>query len=401
MTLAAPAEQRTLSRFWTLDPAVNFLNHGSYGAAPRAVLDAQQRVIEEMEREPVRFMLEKMLPLLDESRAEVASFVGAAPDRLAFTPNATVSLASMLASIDFQPGDEVLINDHEYMSLANELRRLEKTRGIRVVVAPVPFPVSGPDEVADAVLSRATERTRLAVVSHITSPTALILPVERIVRELAARGIETMVDGAHAPGAIPLDIESIGCAYYAGDLHKWGCSPKGAGFLWVREDLADRCEPLALSSRADTLPEHRRKLHHLFDYVGTRDCSAWIVAGEALRHVGSLVEGGWPEIMRRNHELAIKGRNIVCELAGLEPGGPDEMHPAMAAMKLPPATRQPAKDSITGDDLWDRLLARGFQQPIWTHPLNGLRAIRISAHLYNSEEQYRMLGEALREELGR
>ena len=226
----------TIPSPWLLDPDVTFLNHGSFGACPRPVMDDQQRWRERLEHEPVRFLARDLEGLMDEARRKVAAFLGADPTDLAFVPNTTTGVNAVLRSLTFAPGDELLLTSHEYNACANAVRFAAQVAGAKVVVVDLPFPCTGPDQISQRVLSAAGPRTRLVLLDHVTSPTGMILPLDHMVSELDRRGIDTLVDGAHSPGMIPVDLDHLGAAYYTGNLHKWVCAPKGAAFLHVRRD---------------------------------------------------------------------------------------------------------------------------------------------------------------------
>ncbi|MGZ4779741.1 MAG: aminotransferase class V-fold PLP-dependent enzyme, partial [Thermoanaerobaculia bacterium] len=218
---------------WLLDPAITFLNHGSFGATPRAVLEKQTEYRLRMEREPVRFLVRELEPLLDAARRKVAAFAGAEAESLVFVPNATAGVNAVLRSLDLDQNDELLVTNQEYNASRNALDYVAQLAGAKVVAVDIPFPIASPDDVVDRIVSGVTDRTRLLLIDHITSQTALVLPIERIVAEMNRRGIDTLVDGAHAPGMVPLDVKTIGASYYTGNLHKWVCGPKGAAFLSV------------------------------------------------------------------------------------------------------------------------------------------------------------------------
>ncbi|HEY3057140.1 MAG TPA: aminotransferase class V-fold PLP-dependent enzyme [Thermoanaerobaculia bacterium] len=380
---------------WLLDPEIVFLNHGSFGATPKVVLAKQDEYRRQLEREPVRFMVRELEPLLDAARSELARFIGADAGGVAFVANATAGVNAVLRSLDLDEHDELLVTTQEYNACRNALEYVAQLAGAKVIVVDTPFPVASPDDILKSILDRVTPRTRLLLVDHITSQTAIIQPVERLVAEMTARGIETLVDGAHAPGMLPLDVRSIGAAYYAGNLHKWVCAPKGAGFLYVRENRRYGVRPIAISHGANSSRTDRSRFLLEFDWTGTFDPSAWLAVPEAIRFIGSLAGGGWPEVMRRNHALALRGRDILIRALGIAAPAPDEMLGSMAAVPLPDGKAESAP-SLYGDPLQDALLEQfKIEVPIVPWPQPPKRVLRISAQLYNEESEYVRLAHAL------
>ena len=388
-----------LAALWPLDPAVTFLNHGSYGACPRAVLEHQAALRAELEAEPVLFLGRKLDERLDAARARLAAYLGADPDDLAFVTNATGGVNAVLRSLTFAPGDEVLTTDHTYAACKNTLDYVAGRAGVKVNVAVVPYPLTSSDEVVAAVLAKVTPKTRLALLDHITSPTALVLPIAKLVGELAARGIDALVDGAHGPGMVPLDLNALGAAYYTGNCHKWLCTPKGSAFLWVRRDRQAAVHPLTISHGHTGEREGRTRFRLEFDWMGTSDPTAWLTVPMAIDYLESLLPGGWPALMARNRALALEGRALLCAAAGTPPVCPEEMVGSIASVRLAdsplkkPAWRQP-------DPLQPRLFGEwGIEVPIMRWPAAPKRLIRISAQLYNRREQYVRLAGALAKEL--
>ena len=386
-----------MKHHWLLDPAITFLNHGSFGATPRVVLDKQSEFRAQMESEPVRFFVRELEPMLDEARRSLASFINADVEGLAFVPNATAGVNAVLRSLDLDKLDELLVTNHEYNACRNALEYVAGIAGAKVVVVDIPFPIEGPDAVLQRVLEKVTDRTRLFLVDHITSQTALIMPVERIVKELARRGIDTLVDGAHAAGFLPLDLREIGAAYYTGNLHKWVCAPKGAAFLHVRENRRRSIRPIAISHGANSQRTDRSRYLIEFDWTGTYDPTAWLCVPTALEFMNQ--HGGWPEVIRRNHALALLGRDALCDALGIRPPAPDEMLGAMAAVPLPDGMPYPAA-IIPADPLQDKLLFDyQIEVPITAWPEPPKRVLRISAQLYTELGDYQKLASALRAEL--
>lgn len=390
------------ARHWTLDPAVAFLNHGSYGATPSPVLAAQQAWRDRMESEPVRFFSRDLEPAMDAAREALGAFVGADPDDLAFVPNATAGFNTVLRSLRFAAGDELLTTDHAYNAAKNAMEYVAARDGASVVIAPVPFPCRDRDEVVEAVLAAVSPRTRLALLDHITSATALVLPIATLVAELAARGVETLVDGAHAPGQIPLDLARIGAAYYTANLHKWVCAPKGAGFLFVRRDRQASIRPLAISHGANSPRTDRSRFRLEFDWTGTADQSAYLAVPDAIRFGDGLLPGGWSALRDRNHALALAGREVLHERLAIPAPAPEAMVGCMASVPLPVET-EPGR--VQGIELYDdplhaALMRLGMQVMVtpWPQRPDGgpwRRLVRISAAAYNDLDQFRRLADAL------
>ncbi|WOB45379.1 aminotransferase class V-fold PLP-dependent enzyme [Thermoleptolyngbya oregonensis NK1-22] len=374
-------------KVWGLDPALTFLNHGSFGACPLAVQQRQQALRQQLEAQPVQFFGRSLEPLLDESRAVLAAFVGASPADLAFVPNATTGVNTVLRSLSFRPGDELLTTNHEYNASRNALEFVAQQSGATVVVADIPFPLSSPAQVVERVLGKVSNRTRLLLIDHVTSQTALVLPISPLIRALADQGIDTLVDGAHAPGMIPLALNELGAAYYTGNCHKWLCAPKGAAFLYVRADRRDRIRPLVISHGANS-PRRDRPFFHLeFDWTGTGDPTPFLCVGTAILHLATLLPGGWADIMAQNRALALWARERLSQRLGLALPCPDEMIGSMATLPLPEGD---------ADSLY-RALVEDHAIEIPVIPWQGVsnRLIRLSAQLYNTPADYDRLADVL------
>lgn len=384
--------------WWPIDPSITFLNHGSFGSCPKAVLEIQTRLRAELEAEPISFFLRELEDRLDAARAVLGAFVGADAEGIAFVSNATSGVNAVLRSLDFAPGDELLVTDHGYAACKNALDFVADRTGAKTVVARVPFPIDSPERVTEAILAAATPKTKLAMVDHITSPTGIVFPIAAIVRALAERGIDTIVDGAHAPGMVPLDVRAIGAAYYTGNCHKWVCAPKGAAFLWARPDRRAAVRPLTISHGATSQRTDRSRYLVEFDWTGTDDPTPALCVPEAIRFLESKVPGGWPAIMERNRALALEARRILCEALRVPLPSPDEMIGSLAAMPLPDG-RAPLAGRM--DPLWEMLFRdHQIEVPVMPWPAHPKRLLRISAALYNDVDQYRALAAAVVAALG-
>ena len=386
---------------WLLDPEVIFLNHGSFGATPKAVLDEQTLIRQRIETEPLLFFDHHYLDEVDRARADLARFVGARTDDLAFVVNATTGVNTVLRSLRLEPGNELLVTDHEYNACRNAIETVAADTGAEVVVVPIPFPLTGEDEVVDLVLARLSQKTRILLIDHVTSQTGLVLPIERLVSKVQADGVDVLVDGAHAPGMVTLDLDSLGAAYYTGNCHKWLCAPKGAGFLHVRRDRRERVRPLVISHGANASSTERSRFHLEHDWTGTRDPSAWLSVPAALREMDSMVEGGWDEVRRRNRELVLEGRRVLCAALGIDAPCPESMIGSLASLPLPEGRGEAVNELFPFDELQVRLFqSYRIEVPVISWPAPPQRLIRISAQLYNSRPQYVALAGALRALLG-
>ncbi len=391
---------------WRLRPDVTFLNHGSFGACPAPVLERQRELADELEAEPVAFLDTTFEDRLDAARRVVAEFLNADREDLVFVPNATTGVSAVLRSLRFEPGDQLLTTDHEYNATLNALAEVARTSGAEVIVVRLPVEIESDEQVLDALLEAVTPLTRLALVSHVTSPTATILPIRAIVRELAARGIDTLVDGAHAPGQVPVDLRSLGAAYWTGNGHKWLCGPKGSAVLHVRADRRDRIRALTMSHGLNDPRPDRPRLWKEFDWTGTSDPTPALALPTAIDVIGRLHPNGWPGLMAANHELVVEGRRLISEAIGVTPRIPAALHASMAIVPLPvsatTATALVLKAALAEEDR--------IEVPIVAFPVPAARlrlgdeptvlAVRISAQRYNEPADYERLAEALVRRLG-
>jgi len=391
-----------LRAHWRLDPRITFLNHGSFGACPAPILELQRELRDRMEANPVRFFVSELGRLLDAARAELAAFVGGDPDELAFVSNATAGVNAVLRSLPLEPGDELLTTSHTYNACRNALAYVAEQAGARVVTAPVPFPLTDGGTIVDAVLAHVTPRTRLALVDHVTSPTGIVFPLERIVAALAARGIDTLVDGAHGPGMVPVDVAAIGAAYYVGHGHKWLCAPKGAAFLHVRRDRQATVRPTVISHGATAVQPGRSRFRLEFDWPGSIDPTPVLCLPAAIRFLGDLLPGGWNALRARNRSLALEARRLLCTALATPPPCPDDLIGALATVPLPDGPSLPPGTFGMLDPLQIALFDRfGIEVLVGAFPAAPRRVLRVSAHAYNTRADYERLADALRATVAR
>jgi len=380
-TVANSTSALTLRDDFLLDPEVVFLNHGSFGACPKPVFAEYQRWQRELEWQPVEFIGRRLEGLMEAARAPLAAYVGADPEHLVYVPNATAGLNVVIRSLKLEPGDEIVSNDHEYGALKLTWELVCRKTGAIYVEQLVPLPVRSQAEIVEAIWSGVTPRTKVVFLSHITSPTALIFPVEEIARRAREAGILCMIDGAHAPGQIPLDLDAIGADVYAGNNHKWLCAPKGSGFLHVRPELHDFVDSLIISwgwREAGASFVVRNQVQ------GTRDSASYLATPAAIRY---QAEHDWDTVRARCHELAREARRRITELTGLEPIQPDspDFFRQLVAVPLPPYDALELKTRLYDD--------YKIEIPLTISGPHHL--IRASFQGYNTEEDLERLLEAL------
>jgi isopenicillin-N epimerase len=385
---------------WPLDPRVIFLNHGSYGSCPYPVQNAQDQLREQMEARPVEFLGRHLEELLDQARFDLSSFINCPNEDLAFVPNATYGVNSILRSMDFQPGDEILVTDHEYNACLNVVDFVARRAQVKVVVAKLPFPLQAPEEITQAVLSKVTKRTKVALLDYVTSPTGLVLPLADLIPQLRELGVRTLVDGAHAPGMLDLNLKELDADYFTGNCHKWVNAPKGAALLYVRPDLQGEVRPACISHGANSSRQDRSLFLQEFDWTGTIDPTAILSIPAALQFVEENVEGGWNSLREHNHQLALSARALLLKAMEIPAPAPDSMIASMVSLPLASDPDQ-LVEALSG---WDPLQAALRDQfhieiPVTAWGQNSCgqphRAIRLSAQIYNRIEDYQSLAAAL------
>ncbi len=389
---ASPALRRsTENDLFLLDPDVVFLNHGSYGATPRPVFESYQRWQLQLEREPVQFINMELPGLLRQARGVLGEYLNADPDDIVYVPNTTYGMNVIAHSLPLGPGDEVLTTDHEYGAIDNAWQYICRKRGARYIRQPVSFPVCSDEEIIEGVWRGVTARTKVLLLSHITSSTALRFPVEALCARARKVGIMTAIDGAHAPGQIALDLGAIDADFYTGNCHKWLCSPKGAAFLYTRRDRQPLIEPLVIGWG---FGENRKLAQNsvyvdALQWLGTNDLAAYLAVPAAIQF---QAEHDWPRVRADCHRLLAESLSRVSELTGLAPLYPADgrQYVQMAVNALP---------RIVDLTAFNRRLFDVHRVEIPCIEWNGRQFLRISIQAYNSTADIDALLAALQAEL--
>jgi len=369
-----------------LRPGTIYLNHGSFGPPPRPVQAARQEWLQRLESQPMDFFLRSLEPALADVRATLAQLTGTSPENLVCVENATYGMNIVAASVPWQSGDEVLLTDHEYGAVIRIWQRAcQRARISGPNIAVLPLPIESEDQIVDAIFSAVSSSTRLIVVSQITSPTAVTLPVAAICRRARARGIMTCVDGPHAVAQLPLDLDGLDCDFYTASCHKWLCAPFGSGFLYVHPRRQKTIQPTVLSW-GRLAGREIQNWSDEFQWLGTRDPTPLLSIGAAIKFMRSV---GWDTFRRRTHWLAQYARHRLAEVAGREPLTPDSYrwYGSMAHVPL-----GPGDGASLQKVLWEKY---GIEVPIIE--FGGTRFIRVSCHLYNTQQEIDRLVDAMRD----
>jgi isopenicillin-N epimerase len=377
------ALRSALREQFLLHPDVIYLNHGSFGACCRPAFDAYQRWQLELERQPVEFLSRRWKDLLRDAREALGAFVGARADDLVFVTNATMGVNIVARSLRLNPGDEVLATDHEYGALDRTWQFVCERLGASYVRAQIAIPVDSHEQTADAVWSRVTPRTRVLFVSHITSPTALILPVEELVRRARRSGILTVIDGAHAPGQIPVDLEALGADFYTANCHKWMCAPKGSAFLYARQEVQPLLDPLVVSWGWRPEEPGPSRFIDEHEWQGTRDLAAFLAVPEAIEFLRAHI---WGAVQQDCHRLAAYARAAIGSITGLPQICPEDSswYAQMASVLLPPCDTERLKQRLLDE--------YRIEVPVWK---GDLPLLRVSVQGYDTKADVDALTSAL------
>jgi isopenicillin-N epimerase len=382
-----PVFRENIRSEWMLRPDIAFLNHGSFGAVPRCVFEEQERWRRRIEAEPVELLGRRCRDLLDESKGVIGQWLGMAPEDFGFVTNATEGINAVLRSLQFRPEDELVTTTHVYNAVRQTMRHVAQQTGAGYREIDIPLPLHSARQIVDAVAGGLSARTKMLVIDHITSPTGLVFPVEAIAAVCAQRGIDVLIDGAHAPGMLPLNVPGVGAAYYAGNLHKWTCAPKGAGFLWVRPDRQAGIHPAVVSH------DWGSGLAAEFNWQGTRDISAWLSVPRAMAFMAEL---GWEKVQAHNHALAVWAHQMLQKAWEVEPVSPldGQLLGSMATLNMPGWL--PAMNDAQAPAVQHSLYVQhGIEVPLFSW--GGQWRLRVSCQVYNHPEEYEKLGKAIRE----
>ncbi len=388
----------SLEKYWNHDTNTVFLNHGSFGSCPEVILKRQNKLREETEQDPVRAMTTDFESHYLENKEALAAFVGCKPTDIVFIRNTTEGVNTILHSLQLKEGDEILTHSHIYGACLEVLKYYAERYRCKLTIAEIPFPINRQGDITDAILRAVSPSTKIALIDHISSSTGIIFPVGEITQALESRGIEVLVDGAHAPGMVALNIPSIGASYYTGNCHKWICSPRGSALLYVREDKQDKIKPLQLSHYHDLYEGSNKHWSAQFIWPGTDDYSSYLMIKDSLQFMEGLF-GSWEKLREHNRNLCLSARKLIADSIGVSLPAPEDMISHLSSIPVNEKPGIPEKYFNLTVPLKQKLMdSYRIQVPVFYFNKNspGLY-LRISVQAYNCYEQYEYLAESLRE----
>jgi isopenicillin-N epimerase len=386
----------TLFEKWNLNPSIVHLNHGSFGGTPKFIIDKQKEYIDKLESEPVDFSVRQWYPLYYENKKALADFVGTSEHHIYLVPNTTIGINHILHN-QKESNKQWLTTNHAYGACIHAFHKIGEERGNEIIKVQIPFPLHSENEILEQLENNLSPRTSLALIDYITSATAIIFPIKKIIDLLHNRGVKVIVDAAHAPGMVDFNIDALDADYFVANCHKWICSPKGSAFVYVNPKHQKEYKPIFYSFYNDWNTEEAAHWSNQFIWEGTKDYSAYLCIKDALSYMPSLINGGWNEIRTHNRNLAIQGAKLIANKLGVELPVPESM-----------------LGSIVNIPLWDDKIPLKFfnyytevknilydkykiEVPCILFPQAPKQYVRVSAQLYNSIEEYEYLGNCLLE----
>ncbi len=375
----------SLRQHWLLKEDVAFLNHGSFGACPIPVLNEQQKWRANIEAQPIEFLGRRCEALLAFQRMQLGPRLGMGYEDFGFVTNATEGINAVLQSLKFKPGDELLTTNHVYNAVRKAMSYVAARSGATYREISIPLPLHTSSEIADAVINSLSDKTRLLVIDHVTSPTALVFPVQLISTQCRSRGIDIVIDGAHAPGMLSLDVTRQDAPFYAGNLHKWICAPKGSAFLWVNRNRQAEIHPAVISHH------YQGGFEKEFGWQGTRDISGLLAIRSAMEFFDQF---GWPRTLQHNHQLATWAQQMICQRWDTIPMTPldGRLIGAMATLRLP------LRFGHLSEPQREILQSRLYNEFKVEAPLilwDNHAYVRVSCQIYNRPEDYQRLADAI------
>ncbi len=382
---------------WNHNKNTVFLNHGSFGSCPVKILDKQNQIKIETEHDPVKALTEDFETAINQNKAALSTFTGCNANDLVLIKNTTMGVNTLLHSLSFEEGDEILTHSHAYGACLNVLKYYAERNKCKLIIADIPFPIADEDEISRPILNAVTVKTKLVLLDHVTSATGIIFPVEKLTRLLEAKGIEVLIDGAHAPGMIDLNISSIGASYYTGNCHKWICSPRGSALLHVRKDKQHKIRPLQISHYHDVHEGTDRHWSAQFIWPGTDDYSSYFLIRDSIAYMENIL-GSWEALRKNNRDLCLEARKIICEKLGIEIPTPEHLIGHLASIPVKNNPETPSRFFNMVVPLKKRLMEEyKIQVPVfYFHNKNPKLLLRISTQAYNSREQYEYLAASMK-----